>query len=227
MRHVRHYLQQSSLFADMDDRQVYEILEGLQYRISSFAAGQIVASEGAPCSHLGIILTGEARVQRIYRSGRTLTMHRLRPGTVFGEVIIFSEHREHPATIEAADDETQIMFVAREEIAKLCYAHPTFLQNFLGMLSEKLLNLNRRVKLLSQPTIRSKVINYLLSEAERQESYDLHLQSSRRELARELGIPRPSLSREMGNMRREGLIEFRGQTVQLRDPRAMHESLEE
>ncbi len=226
MRHIRHHLKKCRLFSDMDDRQIHQVLQGLHYRVSAFSREQMVASEGATCMHLGIIMTGEVSIQRIYQSGRTLTVDRLRAGDIFGEVIIFSGHRRYPATITAADD-TRIMFIDRDEVVKLCYSHPRFLDNFLGMLSEKILTLNRRVKFLSQPTIRSKVISYLLHEAQQQETPELQLAGSRGDLASELGIPRPSLSRELGKMKKEGLIDFDRHWVLILDLEAMEQSQKE
>ena len=48
---------------------------------------------------------------------------------------------------------------------------------------------------------------------------------SRQAMAQQLGIPRPSLSRELVNLRRDGLIKFQGKLVLLNDVVGMTEHL--
>ncbi|MFO8059111.1 MAG: Crp/Fnr family transcriptional regulator [Bacillota bacterium] len=225
MRHLRVYLRKSILFADYDDADLYNLLGELNYRISTFSDGQTVAVEGAPCSHLGIILTGEAQVQKIHQAGHLLTVDRLRPGSVFGEAVIFSQRRKYPATIVASDRDTAIMFIRNREIVRLCSTEPQFIRIFLSVLSNKILMLNRKIESLSHRSIRHRVIGFLLEEYRRQKTTRLTLSLTRREMAEQLGIPRPSLSRELVNMRDEGLIDFNRNSVQLNCPEALEDSL--
>ncbi len=47
----------------------------------------------------------------------------------------------------------------------------------------------------------------------------------RHELADYLNIPRPSLSREMGLMRDEGIIDFEGTEITIKDTRSLEEGI--
>jgi CRP-like cAMP-binding protein len=44
---------------------------------------------------------------------------------------------------------------------------------------------------------------------------------SRREMAEQFGIPRPSLSRELVSMKKDGLIDFDRQTITILDMEAL------
>ncbi len=215
MRHLRVHLRKSKLFKDYGDEDLYHLLQHLRYRVSTFAEGQTVALEGAPCSHLGIVLTGEVQVQKISESGNTLIVDRLPPGSTFGEVIIFSQQLQYPATITASDQETAIMFIAAGEIVNLCRTDPKFMERFLGLLSDKILMLNRKIEGMSRRTIRQKVAGFLLDEYRKQKRLHLDLDLTRKDMADHLGIPRPSLSRELGNMKDEGLIDFHRSTMKI------------
>ena len=215
MRHLRIHLRKSELFKDYKDESLYQLLERLHYRISTFSEAQTVALEGTPCSHLGIILTGEVQVQKISESGNILIVDRLPPGSIFGEVIIFSQQIQYPATITASDHETSIMFIAAGEIVNLCRADPQFMERFLGLLSDKILMLNRKIESMSRRTIRQKVAGFLLDEYQEQKRLQLDLDLTRKEMADHLGIPRPSLSRELGNMKDEGIIDFHRNTMKI------------
>lgn len=60
--------------------------------------------------------------------------------------------------------------------------------------------------LLSLQTIRQKLTWYLLKEYKRQKTLEINLENSKVSWAEKIGIPRPSLSRELINMQDDGLI---------------------
>jgi len=74
--------------------------------------------------------------------------------------------------------------------------------------------LNGKVKSLSFTTIRQRVVNYLLDEYLHQKS-DLLTLPRRHEMANLLGIPRPSLSRELAHLQADGLIHLNRQGIGL------------
>ncbi len=141
MRHLRNSLRRCSLFTDLTDERLNHIINSLQYRTSEFSQGQTLAVEGSQCRHLGIILQGAVTVQKHYASGKVVTLARLQPGDVFAEALLFSERGQFPATLEAAEDDTQIMFLHQTEVVRLCETDRTFLQGFLRLLSDKILSL--------------------------------------------------------------------------------------
>lgn len=108
---------------------------------------------------------------------------------------------------------------------KLCSLNTSVLNNFMGLLSNKILMLNKKVKTLSYQNIRQKLCNYLLEESKKQNSFILKMSVSRKEMAEQLGIPRPSLSREMINMKEEGLIEFEKNIIRILDEEALETEL--
>ena len=208
MRHLRRKLKKCSLFTDYSDENLSRVIKNLRYRVTEFAEDETLAVEGAKCHHLGIVLRGGVKIQKVYASGKIVTLSRLGPGAVFAEAVLFSDNKTYPATIEIDSAKTQIMFIRDQEVIRLCKSNQRFLNSFLGLLSDKVHTLNRRIQLLSYKTIRQKIAGYCLTERVRQRSEVLHLAMSREELAQHLGVPRPSVSRELSNMQDEGLIQL-------------------
>ena len=77
--------------------------------------------------------------------------------------------------------------------------------------------LNKKIKSLSYQTIRQKVLNYILEEYKKQRSDIIKLPLSKKKIAEQLGIPRPSLSRELICMKDEGLIEIDKDKIKIID----------
>ncbi len=221
---LREDLSRTDLFSACDPEGIRRITDGLRYRIAQYERGTPVAVEGSPCRHLGVILEGAVDIQKILGSGRPITVDRLPEGSVFGEALLFPSHKRYVATITAAVPST-IMYISSEEIARLCREEPGFLERFLALMSEKMLMLNRRIRELSYATIRHKVAARLLEESMRQHSHVVDLGVSRREMAEDMAIPRPSLSRELARMRDAGLLSFCGSRVTILDPEGLEDIL--
>jgi CRP-like cAMP-binding protein len=203
-------------------------LEGLLAQISpvrrAYTKDQVIAIEGDACDAIGVVAEGSLRVERILPSGKLVIVDLLSQGNSFGEAVLFSAADAYPATL-TANEPASILFLSRGEVSWLCSRSPRFLSNFLRLLSDKILMLNRKIKTLSFQSVRQKVANYLLEEAARQKTPILSLASSRREMADLLGIPRPSLSRELAAMQAEGWIEFERRTIRLVRPEKIEASL--
>jgi len=213
-----------TLAKHMNDSQICALLKPYEHNIRSYEKEQTVAFEGEECSNIGIVIEGSVEVRKIFASGRTVTIERLCEGDIFGEVIIFSDMGHYPSTI-VSTDKTKILFIDKHDIIEICKTNEQFLQGFMRLLSNKILLLNRKIKSLSYQTIRQKVANYILEEMRNQKSTKLQLSYSRKEMADILGIPRPSLSRELAKMSEEGMIEFNKSIIIVKDEEALEDCL--
>lgn len=214
----------SSIFKNIDETNIKSILDKINYKIIKYSKDETIAIEEDECSSLGIIIKGKVQIQKMFLSGKIVTIDTLEKGNIFGEVIIFSNTSKYPATIMSAN-ETTVMFIAKEEILKLCSGNMRFLNNFMNLLSNKILMLNKKVKNLSYQTIRQKITKYILEESNKQSSLIINLNVSRKDMADHLGIPRPSLSRELINMKEDNLIDFHKKTIKVIDKEKLLEVL--
>lgn len=73
----------------------------------------------------------------------------------------------------------------------------------------------------------TKVIHFILDERKKQKKTHLQLGFSRDELAASLGIPRPSLSRELVALKSAGLIDFNRREIEILDEDALEDVLSE
>lgn len=218
-------LQNCSLFDGYSVVELEERLRLSRHRTATFSRGQIIAAEGAFCNYLSIVLAGAVEIQKSLESGKVVTLQRLTPASVFAEGVVFAKSNQYPATITASESETSVFFIRKDEIIQLCRTDKRFLQNFLSLLSDRILFLNQKVKTLSYQTVREKVAHLLLQEYRRQASPDLELAMTRQETAELLDIPRPSLSRELSKMQREGLLTFSKNQIRLFDIAALEDFL--
>jgi CRP-like cAMP-binding protein len=213
-------LKRCILFKDMKCEDLSNFLNMSNYTIKKYPEGNVVIIEGSECEELGILLEGLLEVQTLYPSGKLLTLAQLKPVEIFGEAILFSKVNKFPATIGAIKD-SKIMFIKKEDLINCLTNCHKFMENFLELLSNKLVMLNKKVKMLSLESIRKKIENFLREEYKKQGSNIIKASLSRKEMAEHMGIQRPSLSRELIKMRDAGIIDFNREVIIIKDMAAL------
>lgn len=214
MKNFCEILNISALFKDIEINEIDILIKKTKHNILEFKKEEIIAIQGDLCDKIGIVLDGVVEAKNMMENGKSVTITSMKAGQIFGEVIIFSNQKNYPATIQAFT-KCKVLFLHKTEVLELCSENKTILSNFMSLLSNRILMLNKKLKSLSYNTIRQKLVYYLIQEYEKQGSIFLNLQYSRSELAEYLGIPRPSLSREMIKMKEDNLIDFEKNTVKL------------
>ncbi|MGI6712435.1 MAG: Crp/Fnr family transcriptional regulator [Bacillota bacterium] len=218
-----------SLFQGVDPNEMPNILGCLRPRIESYKKNELVTIEGDIFTGIGVVLSGEMIVTKENVAGNRVIMEIISPGEMFGEMSAFSGEGVWPATVVAQVNSTA-MFLASEKIAgeceKLCPSHRLLVINMLKIISNKAIRLNTKVEYLSMKSMRGKISTFLLEQYKRTGKNTFMMPLKRDELADFLNVSRPSLSREMGRMRDEGIIEFHRASIKLKDITALRRMVE-
>lgn len=186
------------------------------YTVINYSKNDVIALEGTPCTKVGLVLDGEVDIKRILSSNNVIHLSSFTRGEFFGEVIAFSDTNKYPATVLASKP-SKVMFISKNDFINFCSHNPEFLSMFLNDLTNKIINLNNSITGLSLTSIRQKIANYLVVESKNQESIFIKLNMTKQKLSEKLGIPRPSLSRELIKMKDDGLIDYAQDVIKIID----------
>lgn len=217
-------LEENEFFREISSNKIRELISNIRYSMKAYKKGEIIANEEEECNSLGLVLEGIIEIGRIYPSGKQIVLKRLSEGNVFGEALIFSKESNYPSTV-IAFTECSIFYIKKEDILKLCTMEEKILSNFISSLSNKILILNSKIKIISFKSVKHKVINFILEEVKEQNSHTIRLKESKEEIAEILGIPRPSLSRELMNLRDMNYIEFDRNVIKILSIQDLEEEL--
>jgi len=216
MEELSDFLKQCILFKDMNYVDIDNFLKVSNFTIKKYLKGNLVVLEDSTCEELGILRKGLLEVQSLYPSGKSLTLNRLESAEIFGEIILFSKSNKFPSTIKAIED-SEIMFIKKANLMNCLSNCHRFMENFLTLLSDRLFMLNKKIKMLTMENIRQKIGDFLREEYKKQKTLIIKVPLSRQEMAEHMGIQRPSLSRELSKMRKEGIIEFDKEFIVIKD----------
>ena len=224
MEKIIKIIKENQLFVGVSDENIKNVLKEIKYYIKTYKKGEIIANEDDECRSLSLVLSGKVEIQRLYSNGKYIVLNRLFEGDVFGEALVFSKSKTYPATVIALSECT-VLFINKMDVLKICSNEEKILENFISLLSDKVFILNSKIKSISFKSIRQKVINYILNESKEQKSNSIILKNTKEEIASLLGIPRPSLSRELINLRDMNYIEFNRKKITILDIESLEEEL--
>jgi len=224
MKDVINKLQGNEFFNNLNNEEIEELISNIGYSVKAYKKGEVIANEEDVCNNLGFVLDGSIEIQRIYLSGKQITLKRLSNGDVFGEALIFSKKSKYPSTVISLND-SSVLYISKADVLKLCTMDQRVLGNFMSALSNKIFMLNSKIKSIAFKSIKHKVINFILEQARMQKSETINLKDSKEEIASAMGIPRPSLSRELMNLRDLNYIEFDRNVIKILKIEELEEEL--
>ncbi len=213
-------LSSSLLFRGIKPEALNTMLECLKPGIQRCRQREIAALCGQPFHGIGVVASGRVALTRETISGNNIMLEMLEAGEIFGETVAFSDNKTWPVTV-IAQEESCLLFLPPGKIqgncSNICASHSTLIMNMLNILSNHAITQNKKIGYLSAKGIRSKISAYLLDMYLQNGNTAFEIPMKRQELADYLGIPRPSLSREMGYMRDAGIIEFSGVSIRIKN----------
>jgi len=205
-------LRECPLFDGIPDGELASLLDCLGAKIRRFDRGGIPLTEGESLRAVGIVLSGGVEVAREDAAGNRHIIERIGPSGLFGETIVCAGEKRSPVTVTATVP-TEILDVDFDRLihpcGNACSRHRSLISNMLQILAEKNILLTRKLDFLSRKTIRSRLAAYLLSEMQQAGYLEFDIPFDRNGLADYLSCDRSALSRELGNMRDEGVVEYR------------------
>ena len=202
----------SDLFKNLTKEEIDSFIKENKGLRRSIKKGEEVFSQGETPNYLFILQEGSVVVENISENGNRSIVNRFsKPGTVFGEVYLYLPERPYDYSCVCDVDSTilaipKTAFVMNSDNFK----NSKVVNNMLLILSQKAFYLNQKLLIQSGKTLREKLSRFFLSNSKES---SLELEFNREELADFLGVTRPSISREIMNMKRDGLIDVVGNKV--------------
>jgi CRP/FNR family transcriptional regulator len=194
-----------------------------------FHAGELLFSEGEPCSGLHIIARGKIRIFKTSMNGREQVLAVNVPGESVAELPVF-DGGPFPASAIALED-TEIAFISRRDFQAYCMEHPEVALKVLSVVGARLRRLVGIIEELSFTTIRERLIALLIKLAQTggkktDRGIEFFLPATHQELANQLGTVRELISRNLMRLQAEGLVEVDARQIVVRDLKGLSAQLE-
>ena len=205
-----HPLKQFDFFKDLSDDE----LKVITFHTRTLMKNEIIGHRGEKCHQVGFIISGEIDMESINENGDLQTMAKLTSGDCFGETLIFTSKAGYPGDV-VCKGTTELILFSKAEMSRLIMSNEKLFHKYATLMADKVTYLTERVRILGHKTLREKITTYLNTLSMKQGTKTITLPMSKEKLAVYLGTIRPSLVRELTNMKDEGLIDFDRKTITL------------
>lgn len=166
---------------------------------------QILFHEGEECKSIFIIIEGQITILNYSLNGNEEIISILNKNDVFGNALIFSNNNHYLGEIIATKP-TKLAIINKNELLFFLQNNKSFLECYINLIAEKTIKFTIKTKLLSHKNIRSRIIYYL-------EINNYSIKKNISFLAKELVLPRPSVSREISKMINEDIIYIKNNKI--------------
>ena len=205
-----------SPFDNINSRNKQKLLRLLKADVYEYKAGKRILEMIYNDNIICVILEGQIEIIRTDYNGNKTVIEELEEDDIFGNLISILNNKENEiitkkeTKILAIDYNTIINY---EENSKGYYNE--FIKNLFKMVVQKLNNANKRINIITKKTIRNKLLAYFKITSKKSKSKIIYLPFNFSELADYLVVDRCAMSRELKNLKDDGLIEVEGKKIKL------------
>ena len=164
---------------------------------------------------IGVIISGHIQVTVNNYNGTISLIDEFKENDIIGSSLLLYKNDE--CDIVAKED-TQIIVISYSELISQNINdkyYNQFIRNLFIILNEKIKEKNERIEILTKKTIRNKLLEYFNINSKKSGSRYIYLPFNFADLANYLAVDRSAMSRELGYLKEEGIIEVKGKRITL------------
>lgn len=206
------------LFDNIDKKEIPNILNNFKSQKKLYEKGNIIIDMGDKVEAIYLILNGKIEISKEYDDTRKNIVNILESGEIFAEAMALSTNKISQITAISLS-KSEILKVNIKDIFdnNLEKNKNIFIENLLKIISDKNKFLSMKNDILSQKSLRSKIILYLEYMSNMQKSEKINIPYSRDKLAEFISADRSALSRELNRLAKEKMIELNGNKINIID----------
>ncbi|MDR2166656.1 MAG: Crp/Fnr family transcriptional regulator [Clostridiales bacterium] len=201
-------LKSAALFKGIDDLQLAHLLKCIGANQKIFKKGEFVLLAGDNPTRIGILLSGQLHILSEDSDGNSFFVGILNPGEIAGGALCCAGVAESPISV-MAKEQSEVLLMDFSRILATCSSScankQKLLINMLQYVSNRNVQLQNRLGIVSVRSVRKKILRYLLSFGRE----EIAIPFNRQEMADFLAIERSALSHELGKMKKDGIIDYR------------------
>lgn len=204
-------LKEVMLFSHLSETEIAKVFSCLNAREASYCKDAVLPVGEKDAPFFGIVMDGAIFIASMDSDGNRSILSYARKNEIFGLTMILDGFGDNLAVIAAED--CRVLFIDANKLfwgcSASCSSHKRLLYNMLTVLSHSNMELLRKFRHVSQPTLRRKISSFLCEQQAIHNSDSFEIEYNRQELAEYLGSDRSALSAELSRMKKEGLIDYR------------------
>lgn len=219
---VAEILSRQPLFFGLSEAELQQIAQTTrEYRVQK---NEIIFQKGESPRGMHLVVMGQIKLAIPSPQGGEKVMHIVNPGQSFGEAVTFLD-RPYPLSAQATQDSI-VLLIDKQSLLDAIDENPKLARKMLASLSIRLHELMGDIENCALRTSVQKVAGYLAQECRNAEPgpCQVELGSSKQTLAARLNLAPETLSRVLGQLGKDGIIEVHGRKIEILDRARLDEA---
>jgi CRP/FNR family transcriptional regulator len=194
--------------------------------IKNLEKDEYLFREGDPAHGFYIVQKGAVNIHRVNSLGKEQVIQIFRNGQSFAEAAL-AMPTGYPADARALEP-SQILLIQKAGFLELLKQQPELALRMLASMSAHLRSLVSQLEDLTLKDVETRLANWLIKRCPNPDSNEpatIELATTKRVLAAELGTVSETFSRTLAEFRRQNLLEVKGKTLTVLNPKKLSELL--
>lgn len=205
-------LQKQLLFSGLDEKEIYLFILHAKPKYIHLNRGESVQFAEKFNHMMCVVYRGKADVYSIEYDGYKTLLINLSSGNSSCQMYVMFDYASDLIEFTASEDSDIILIDPKSFLIgekNLAFIQQKVLVNVIASQREYFLDVSEHLSIVSQRSIKDKILRFLYLQSSKQCKNEFDIPFSRDELANYLAVDRASLSRMLGIMKKEGIIDFR------------------
>lgn len=190
------------IFNHLEREQMDEISAAAQS--ISYKRGEIIYRAGDQADTLHIVSKGKIKIYRLSDSGKEQLVRILNPGDFTGELALFK--KDFHESFAEAMEETAVCMIKQSDLHELLLKYPSISLKILTEFSSRLEQSEKQTTRFATEKVETRLAHFLADCLSDDQSNELTLPMSRKDLASYLGTTPETISRKLSDLEIQGYI---------------------
>lgn len=214
-------LWKTMLFRGMSGEEIDCTLTALRSEEKQYQKGAVILCAGNTTERMGLVLRGSVTIETNDLWGNRTILSHVGRGQFFAETYALLKEEVMPVDVVANED-CRVLFLQPGALQSLSPERHGWVSkltaNLLTISAHKNLALSRRSFHTAPKSARGRIMAYLNTVSLQTHSKEFDIPFDRQQMADYLNLNRSAMSKELGKMREDGIIECRKNHFLLREP---------
>ena len=205
----------NNIFENISFKEVSKIMEILNAHQVKFPKNKNISVSVKDVDSICVVLKGLVNIIKNDEKGNFAVVEEITDNQVFGSTISNIANPEYDVITK---EETTVIILDISKILSLdnkSNYYSQFIKNILNIYQDKIKKNNERIEVLTNKTIRDKLLSYFNILSSGGTIKTIYLPFTYSDLANYLGVNRSAMTRELNNLKDEGIIETNGRKIKL------------
>lgn len=204
---MKEIIYKTDLFSKMTWDEFERVYKQTNWTIMEYEKGDLVGGIYEQHNGIGVLLDGKIIAMKYLVSGKAMFLREFSSGDIFGLGSVFREKDTKLSYMEAIQ-KSKVVYINERELMNL-FKYEKILKNYLKFVNLKIKYLNHKIEILSQTSIKDKILMYIYDQWLLQNKKKIvRFSINKNALADFLGISRASLYRVMIELEESGVLKL-------------------